>query len=84
MLYPLNNIFHTIVFETVYDVLLTHRPDRYVPLFGAAAYDYANEYDATPFEEQLEAMAELIKQGKVRKLYLRCGLLGRTRPRQTT
>jgi aryl-alcohol dehydrogenase-like predicted oxidoreductase len=76
-------MFHTFFFESGYDVLLTHRPDRYVPLFGAAAYDYSNEYDATPFEEQLEAMTELIKQGKVRKLNLRCSLLG-TRPRLTT
>jgi len=52
------------------DLLQIHWPDRYVPLFGAAAYDYSNEYDATPFEEQLEAMSELIKQGKVRSFGL--------------
>jgi aryl-alcohol dehydrogenase-like predicted oxidoreductase len=48
------------------DLLQIHWPDRYVPLFGAAAYDVANEYDAVSFEEQLEAMQELITQGKIR------------------
>lgn len=50
------------------DLLQIHWPDRYVPLFGAAAYDASNEYDAEPFEAQLEAFDELIQQGKVRHL----------------
>lgn len=42
------------------------RPDRYVPLFGASAYDIANERpDDIPFEEQLKALEAVIKAGKV-------------------
>lgn len=48
------------------DLLQIHWPDRYVPLFGASAYDYDNEIDAVSFEEQLEAMDTLITQGKIR------------------
>jgi aryl-alcohol dehydrogenase-like predicted oxidoreductase len=44
-----------------------HWPDRYVPLFGAAAYDQANEReDDVPFEEQLRALDNVIRAGKVR------------------
>jgi len=51
------------------DLLQIHWPDRYVPLFGAAPYDVALERDdAVPFEDQLEAMAKLIEQGKVRNV----------------
>ena len=47
-------------------MLCSCRPDRYVPLFGAAAYDPANERpDDTPFEEQLRGLEEVIKAGKV-------------------
>ncbi|KAJ1492365.1 NADP-dependent oxidoreductase domain-containing protein, partial [Baffinella frigidus] len=48
------------------DLLQIHWPDRYVPLFGPNKYDYRLEVAAVPFEEQLEAMAELIQEGKVR------------------
>jgi len=48
------------------DLLQIHWPDRYVPLFGPNKYDYRLEVAAVPFEEQLEAMAELIREGKVR------------------
>lgn len=49
------------------DLLQIHWPDRYVSLFGGSAYDEANEKgDATPFEEQLEGLREVIDQGKVR------------------
>ena len=48
------------------DLLQIHWPDRYVPLFGAAAYDEKNAYEACSFEEQLEAMELLVKQGKIR------------------
>ena len=37
-----------------------------MPLFGPNKYDYRLEVAAVPFEEQLEAMAELIREGKVR------------------
>ena len=43
-----------------------HWPDRYVPLFGAAAYDVANEREGDiPFEEQLRGLEEVVKAGKV-------------------
>ena len=45
-----------------------HWPDRYVPLFGAGAYDIANERDDVPFEEQLQALDNVVKAGKVRVL----------------
>lgn len=49
------------------DLLQIHWPDRYVPLFGAPAYDKANERpEDVPFEEQLRGMEEVIKAGKVR------------------
>lgn len=48
------------------DLLQIHWPDRYVPLFGAAAYDESLEIDSVPFEEQLQAMDTLLKQGKIR------------------
>lgn len=48
------------------DLLQIHWPDRYVPLFGPNQYDYSMERAAISFEEQLEAMSDLIKQGKVR------------------
>ena len=42
------------------------RPDRYVPLFGEYLYDLSKWRDAVPFIEQLQAMQDLIKEGKVR------------------
>eukprot|EP00878_Enallax_costatus_P026194 GHUV01028079.1.p1 GENE.GHUV01028079.1~~GHUV01028079.1.p1 ORF type:complete len:235 (+),score=53.62 GHUV01028079.1:95-799(+) len=48
------------------DLLQIHWPDRYVPLFGAAAYDIANEREGdVPFDEQLRGFEEVIKAGKV-------------------
>jgi len=52
------------------DLLQIHWPDRYVPIFGATAYNRSLEREATPFEEQLEALHLLIKQGKVRQIGL--------------
>ncbi|MET0389981.1 MAG: aldo/keto reductase [Polyangiales bacterium] len=48
------------------DLYQYHWPDRYVPQFGATAYDPAQERPSTPTEEQVEAIANVIKQGKVR------------------
>lgn len=49
------------------DLLQIHWPDRYVPLFGASAYDANNEReDAVPFEEQLKGFEKVINQGKCR------------------
>lgn len=50
------------------DLLQIHWPDRYVPLFGGDAYDAANERDAIPFLEQLEALKALVDEGKVREI----------------
>ena len=51
------------------DLLQIHWPDRYVPLFGGKSYDACNiRPDDVPFEEQLEAFNDLIKQGKVRHM----------------
>ncbi|WP_437897854.1 aldo/keto reductase [Sorangium sp. So ce124] len=48
------------------DLYQIHWPDRYVPQFGASAYDPANERSSTPIAEQLAAFAEVIRDGKVR------------------
>jgi aryl-alcohol dehydrogenase-like predicted oxidoreductase len=43
-----------------------HWPDRYVPLFGAPAYDAANERQGDiSFEEQLKGLERVITAGKV-------------------
>ncbi|MBU0620791.1 MAG: NADP(H)-dependent aldo-keto reductase [Gammaproteobacteria bacterium] len=52
------------------DLYQIHWPDRYVPMFGATAYDVKQERDSTPIAEQLQALAELVKAGKVRYLGL--------------
>lgn len=48
------------------DLLQIHWPDRYVPSFGAGAYDVERESGAVSFEEQVAAMDELIREGKIR------------------
>ncbi|KAG1658944.1 hypothetical protein FOA52_010041 [Chlamydomonas sp. UWO 241] len=49
------------------DLFQLHWPDRYVPLFGKFQYrPEANWDDVVPFAEQVEAIGELIKAGKVR------------------
>jgi aryl-alcohol dehydrogenase-like predicted oxidoreductase len=52
------------------DLYQIHWPDRYVPMFGGTNYDISQEHDSTPIEEQLQALAELIKSGKVRHIGL--------------
>ena len=53
------------------DLLSFHWPDRYLPLFGAPEYCYNLErYDTTPIKEQLEAIQELLKAGKIRNFGL--------------
>lgn len=48
------------------DLLQIHWPDRYVPLFGATAYDVKLERkDSVPFEEQLMGLEEVVRSGKV-------------------
>jgi aryl-alcohol dehydrogenase-like predicted oxidoreductase len=52
------------------DLYQIHWPDRYVPMFGASSYDVAQEHDTVPLVEQLEALADLVKAGKVRHIGL--------------
>lgn len=52
------------------DLYQIHWPDRYVPMFGATSYDVTQARDSTPIAEQLSALAELVKTGKVRHIGL--------------
>lgn len=52
------------------DLYQIHWPDRYVPMFGATAYDIKQERDSTPIAEQLAGLADLVRAGKVRYLGL--------------
>ena len=52
------------------DLYQIHWPDRYVPMFGATGYDMAQERDSVPIAEQLQALAELVRAGKVRHIGL--------------
>ena len=48
------------------DLYQIHWPDRYVPMFGSTSYDVTQERDSTPISEQLYALGELVRAGKVR------------------
>lgn len=52
------------------DLYQIHWPDRYVPMFGATSYDAAQDRDSTPIAEQLQALGDLVKAGKVRHIGL--------------
>jgi aryl-alcohol dehydrogenase-like predicted oxidoreductase len=52
------------------DLYQIHWPDRYVPMFGATSYDAAQERDSVPIAEQLQALSDLVKAGKVRHIGL--------------
>jgi aryl-alcohol dehydrogenase-like predicted oxidoreductase len=52
------------------DLYQIHWPDRYVPMFGGTSYDIAQEHDTTPIADQLQALAELVKAGKIRYIGL--------------
>lgn len=59
------------------DVLYLHWPERNVPMFGQYQFDPRAERDANdqpldwvPIQTQLEVLAELIKEGKVRAIGL--------------
>jgi len=52
------------------DLYQIHWPDRYVPMFGASSYDVTQEHESTPIAEQLQALANLVKAGKVRHIGL--------------
>ena len=48
------------------DLYQLHWPARNQPMFGQWRFDPEGERPATPIEEQLEALAELVKEGKIR------------------
>jgi aryl-alcohol dehydrogenase-like predicted oxidoreductase len=48
------------------DVYQLHWPERNQPMFGQWQYDPAKERDCTPIRAQLEALAELVNEGKIR------------------
>ncbi len=52
------------------DLYQFHWPDRYIPLFGQTEYNPTFERDTIPIVEQLEAIADVIKAGKIRYLGL--------------
>lgn len=54
----------------VIDLYQIHWPERHVPAFGNLYYDPAKEVSATPIQEQLEALAGLVRAGKVRRVGL--------------
>ncbi len=54
----------------VIDLYQIHWPERHVPAFGNLYYDPSKETSATPIHEQLEALAGLVKAGKVRYIGL--------------
>lgn len=48
------------------DLYQLHWPDRNTPLFGQHQFDPEKERDFVPLAETLEALAELVKEGRVR------------------
>ena len=50
----------------VIDLYQIHWPERNTPVFGAVYYDPARERSTTSIHEQLDALGQLVKQGKVR------------------
>jgi aryl-alcohol dehydrogenase-like predicted oxidoreductase len=54
----------------VIDLYQIHWPERHVPAFGGVYYDPQKETSETPIHAQLEALAQLVKVGKVRHVGL--------------
>lgn len=54
----------------VIDLYQIHWPERHVPAFGIQYYNPANETSQTPIHDQLEALAGLVRAGKVRAIGL--------------
>jgi aryl-alcohol dehydrogenase-like predicted oxidoreductase len=48
------------------DLYQLHWPERNTPMFGEYRFDPARERDAVPIRLQLEALAELVREGRVR------------------
>ena len=54
----------------VIDLYQIHWPERHAPIFGAMYYEPSKERSVTPIHEQLEALSQLVKAGKVRYIGL--------------
>ncbi|MDB5869181.1 MAG: aldo/keto reductase [Polaromonas sp.] len=54
----------------VIDLYQIHWPERNTPTFGAMYYDPAHERSVTSIHEQLDALGQLVRQGKVRHIGL--------------
>lgn len=54
----------------VIDLYQIHWPERHTPAFGQLYYDPKKETSATSIHEQLEALARLVRAGKVRAIGL--------------
>jgi len=54
----------------VIDLYQIHWPERHVPVFGMSYFDPAKDKSVTPIHEQLQALAQLVKAGKVRYIGL--------------
>jgi aryl-alcohol dehydrogenase-like predicted oxidoreductase len=54
----------------VIDLYQIHWPERHVPAFGQMYYEPSKERSQTSIHEQLEALGQLVKQGKVRYIGL--------------
>jgi aryl-alcohol dehydrogenase-like predicted oxidoreductase len=48
------------------DLYQLHWPERNTPIFGQYQFDPAQETEAVPILEQLQALAELVQEGKIR------------------
>ncbi len=52
------------------DLYQIHWPDRYVPMFGATSYEVSQEHESIAITEQLQALDDLVKLGKIRHIGL--------------
>jgi aryl-alcohol dehydrogenase-like predicted oxidoreductase len=52
------------------DLYQLHWPDRHTNFFGKLGYTHAEQEDATPLEETLSALKELVDAGKIRAIGL--------------
>lgn len=50
------------------DLYQLHWPERNQPMFGQWQFEPEKERECTPIREQLEALAELVKEGKIRHI----------------
>lgn len=50
------------------DLYQVHWPDRHTNFFGKLGYDHVEPDDSVPIEETLDALAECVREGKVRHI----------------